>query len=82
MALLKRLYRTKATKTHRAYQKYVRQEIVAKRKPMTFRRWSESKGLTVRTKAVKRGLKRAGVSGISAARKAREAARAASRKGR
>lgn len=82
MALLKRLYRTKATKRHEAYQKYVKQESAKKMKPMSFRKWSESKGLTVRTKAIKRGLKRAGVSSISSARKAREAARAASRRGR
>lgn len=44
MAILKQLYRTKTTKTHEAYQKYVRQEIAKKKKPMSFRVWSESAG--------------------------------------
>jgi len=46
MAILKRLYRTKATRTHEAYQKYVRQETAKKRKPMSFRVWSKSAGGT------------------------------------
>lgn len=44
MALLKRLYRTKATRTHEAYQKYVKQEIAKKKKPMSFRVWTENIG--------------------------------------
>jgi len=44
MAVLKRLYRTKATKTHEAYQKYVRKEVSKKRKPMSFRVWSKTRG--------------------------------------
>lgn len=42
--VLKRLYRTKATRTHKAYQRYVKRETVKKRKPMSFRIWSETKG--------------------------------------
>jgi len=93
MALLKRLYSTKATRQHEAYQAYVKE---TKGKPMSFRAFL-GKGppgtekpvktvkptrlrrkpatQTVRTKAVKSGLKRAGISDISAARKARERAR-------
>jgi len=35
MAVLRRLYRTKATKTHEAYQRYVRREVAKRRKPMS-----------------------------------------------
>lgn len=49
MPLLKRLYRTKATKRHKDYQKYVKQEKIKKRKPMSFRMW-QGKGLSAATK--------------------------------
>lgn len=94
MALLKRLYRTRTTRLHEDYQKYVIEEKRKGRKPLSFKLWSggvktvkkaklrrrvkkqpTSKSATVRTKAIKGGLKRAGISDISATRKAREAAR-------
>jgi len=94
MALLKRLYKTKTTRLHEDYQRYVTEEKGKGRKPLSFKLWSGGvktvkkaklrrrvkkqpvgKPVTVRTKAIRSGLKRAGITDISAARKAREAAR-------
>ena len=59
MAILKRLYRTKTTKRHKDYQRYVKQEKIKKRKPMSFRMW-QGKDLSAATKkrAVPKKLQR------------------------
>ena len=43
MALLKRLYKTPATKKHEAYQKHVRETKAKGRKPLSFRLWAGSR---------------------------------------
>lgn len=40
MALLKRLYRTKTTEKHKAYQKHVKKAKAEGKKPHTFKYWS------------------------------------------
>lgn len=42
MALLKKLYETKTTRQHVAYQKYVKEAKARKRKPLSFSMWSGS----------------------------------------
>lgn len=42
MALLKRLYKTPATKKHEAYQKHVRETTAKGKKPLSFRLWAGS----------------------------------------
>lgn len=77
--ILKRLYSTKATRTHEAYQKYVKQEGAKKNKPMSFRMWAGSKEPARKT--VKK-LQRRKPGTVKELRQARETARAASRRGR
>ena len=79
MAILKRLYRTKATRTHLAYQKYVRQQAVKKRKPLSFSRWA---GTTGSKPKVVGKLRRRRPGTVKELRQARERARATQRRGR
>ncbi len=75
--VLKRLYRTKAGRTHEAYQKYVGQEVAKRRKPMSFKLWA---GTTSAVTKPAPKLRRRKPGTVKELRQARETARAKSRR--
>jgi len=88
---LKRLYKTKATRQHTAYQEYHKEEKAKGRKPLTFSRWvrgqaptyfKTKKRITPEARLKQAKLYKRPRQTVTEIRKAREAARAASRRSR